>query len=190
MLSPEQTLTDPNRPIEDLCSNNRSGGQTGTMRGRTPLNEATMTKLFIFLILLTAIFAIYFFGSAKNSAKLPSPTLIDGKLPACASKPNCVNSTADKDSEHYIAALETKTLTLDDLQEAVTATGGQIVSVENKLLTAVYRSAVIGFTDDLLLHMTAEHTEVRSSSRVGYSDMNVNRKRVEQLRQILNTKNN
>lgn len=148
-----------------------------------------MTKLFIFLILLTAIFAVYFFGAAKNSAKLPSPTLIDGKLPPCGSKPNCVNSTANPESEHYIAALETTALTLEDLQDVVENTGGQIISAENNLLTAVYQSAVIGFTDDLLLHITDDQIEVRSSSRVGYSDMNVNRKRVEQLRQLLNAYN-
>lgn len=154
------------------------------------LKEAAMTKLVIFLILLTAFVAIYFVSAAKNAAKLPSPTLVDGKLPPCSSKPNCVNSTANPNSDHYIAALKPNALTLDDLQKAVKTTGGHIVSAEKNLLTAVYKSAVIGFTDDLLLHMTDDRIEVRSSSRVGYSDMNVNRKRIEQLRQLLNAKTN
>lgn len=144
-----------------------------------------MTKLFIFLTLLIAVVVMYFMVTAKNSAKSPSPTLIDGKLPPCGNKPNCVNSTADKNSEYYIDALETKALTLDDLQNAVKETGGQIVSVEDNLVTAIYKSGVIGFSDDLLLQINGDRIEARSSSRVGYSDMNVNRKRVERLRQIL-----
>ena len=125
-------------------------------------------------------------GQAKNAAKENSPGLIDGKLPPCSSKPNCVNSTADSDSEHYIAPLHSADLTPNDLQAAIESTGGVLVSIEDNLVTATYRSSLFGFIDDLLLQINEANIDVRSSSRVGYSDFNANRKRVERLRQLLN----
>lgn len=145
-----------------------------------------MTKVLIFLILLATIIAIFFMGQAKNAAKESSPGLIDGKLPLCGSKPNCVNSTAASDSGHYIKPLNTANLTTKDLQSAVESTGGVLVSIEDNLVTAIYQSAIFGFIDDVLLQINDEQIDVRSSSRVGYSDFSANRKRVERLRQILN----
>ena len=52
---------------------------------------------------------------------------------------------------------------------------------------ATYTSAIMGYTDDVELWFCNEpgKVEVRSSSRVGYYDFNVNRERVERLRQAL-----
>jgi uncharacterized protein (DUF1499 family) len=54
-------------------------------------------------------------------------------------------------------------------------------------LHAECRSALFGFVDDLELHLRVSEgvIAVRSASRLGYSDLGVNRRRVEILRTSL-----
>jgi uncharacterized protein (DUF1499 family) len=54
-------------------------------------------------------------------------------------------------------------------------------------LHAECRSALLGFVDDLELHLRPSEgvIAVRSASRLGYSDFGVNRRRVEVLRASL-----
>lgn len=54
-------------------------------------------------------------------------------------------------------------------------------------LHAVCRSRLFGWADDLELRIDTEAgvVHVRSASRVGYSDLGVNRRRVERLRAAL-----
>lgn len=54
-------------------------------------------------------------------------------------------------------------------------------------LHAECRSAVFGFVDDLELHLRPDKNTiaVRSAARLGYSDLGVNRKRIEDLRSKL-----
>ena len=62
--------------------------------------------------------------------------------------------------------------------------GGQIEKDDGDYLHAVFISTVFRFRDDLELRQDAAHSriQVRSASRIGYSDLGVNRKRVEKLR--------
>lgn len=113
------------------------------------------------------------------------PVLVSGGLPPCGDKPNCVCSTAETGSDHYISPITISDLSLQHLQQAVEASGGVVVKTENNLVTARYTSTLFGFIDDVLLLKLADRVDVRSSSRVGYSDMNANRKRVEHLRHLL-----
>jgi uncharacterized protein (DUF1499 family) len=54
-------------------------------------------------------------------------------------------------------------------------------------LHAECSSALFGFVDDLELHLrpSANIVAIRSASRLGYSDLGVNRRRVEELREVL-----
>ena len=60
-----------------------------------------------------------------------------------------------------------------------------IVSVTDRYLHAEVRSRLFRFTDDLefLLQPEEHRIDVRSASRVGHSDLGVNRARVEAIRQ-------
>ncbi|MDP2172040.1 MAG: DUF1499 domain-containing protein, partial [Rhodocyclaceae bacterium] len=62
-----------------------------------------------------------------------------------------------------------------------------IVTEQEDYLHAECRSAVLGFVDDLELHLRPGTTvvAVRSASRLGHSDFGVNRGRVEDLRAAL-----
>jgi uncharacterized protein (DUF1499 family) len=62
--------------------------------------------------------------------------------------------------------------------------GARIISDEDGYLHAEFRSRVFRFVDDveLLMDEAGHKIDVRSASRLGYSDLGVNRRRVEQLR--------
>ena len=60
----------------------------------------------------------------------------------------------------------------------------RVVSVTDSYLHAEFRSRIFGFVDDVefLVDAGAGAVHVRSASRTGYSDLGVNRKRVEEIR--------
>ena len=63
----------------------------------------------------------------------------------------------------------------------------RIVAEADGYLHAECESRLLGFVDDLELHLRPDQgvVAVRSASRLGYSDMGVNRARVESLRSEL-----
>lgn len=107
-----------------------------------------------------------------------------GRLADCSSFPNCVSSYA-KEGSH---AIEPLVATPDQWQSML----GQLRAMENWSLTvedehfvqAVVVTPVMRYKDDVQLQYfpESELIQVRSSSRLGYSDMGVNRKRVEAMR--------
>ncbi len=114
----------------------------------------------------------------------------DAQLAPCSSAPNCVSSDAS-DEEHAIAPFQLADPAAEVWQRAREAVSElprtRIVTDEGGYLHAECRSAVFGFVDDLELHLRDEEgiIAVRSASRVGHSDLGVNRRRVETLRSSL-----
>ncbi len=116
----------------------------------------------------------------------------DGRLAPCPTSPNCVTSQGDpQDAEHHVAPLAFPAGVNDPaeawsrLVQAVRALERtRIVTLREGYLHAECESALLGFVDDLecLLDAPQRRIEVRSASRLGYSDLGVNRKRVEALR--------
>lgn len=113
-----------------------------------------------------------------------------GQLAACSNKPNCVSSQA-QDREHYIDPL----LFHGDLEHALQAIirilqqtkRVNIVIKEANYLHAEFTSALFRFVDDVEFYFVEESPNlttihIRSASRVGYSDLGVNRKRMESIR--------
>ena len=66
----------------------------------------------------------------------------------------------------------------------------RIVAETSDYIHAECRSLLLGFVDDLELHLRpAENiVAIRSASRLGYSDLGVNRRRVEHLRASLTSR--
>lgn len=95
------------------------------------------------------------------------------------------------DSTHYVAPLVLTTepqTAWKAAENAVAATPRtEIVTTSPDYLHAEYTSALMGFVDDLELNLRPDQgiIAVRSASRLGYGDMGVNRKRVEELRRTL-----
>jgi len=114
--------------------------------------------------------------------------LRDGRLAACPSSPNCVSSEA-ADAAHAVAPLipavppaQAFALAIEALSALPRTT---LVTRTQDYAHAECRSALLGFVDDVELHLRDGRIAIRSASRVGYSDLGVNRRRVERLRAAL-----
>lgn len=110
----------------------------------------------------------------------------DGKLAPCPSSPNCVSSQAS-DADHQIAPLPLLGDVQNTRETLLKLINGQpsarLVEQNTLYLRAEYTSDLLRFVDDVEFLIAADAVQVRSASRVGYSDLGVNRKRIEQLRQ-------
>ena len=113
----------------------------------------------------------------------------NGKLAPCVNKPNNVSSQADPGDElHRVAPLKFSgdgNTAFQKLTKIVAAQkGATIVKQDGTYLYAEFESALMGFVDDVefLLDGSGQQIHVRSASRLGYSDLGVNRKRVETIR--------
>lgn len=111
-------------------------------------------------------------------------------LTPCPASPNCVSSLAT-DAPHQVEAF-VLARPASDSWPALTATvlslpRSKLVAEKPGYLHVEVRSLILRFVDHLELAADPESTrvEVRSASVIGYSDLGVNRKRVETLRQLL-----
>lgn len=123
---------------------------------------------------------------AWRSQTPPALGLVDGHLRACSAKPNCVNSEAPgEDGEHAIAPFAHADWA--SLRQAIEACGGTVDQDDGHYLHATFTSRLFRFVDDVELRRDAAHdlVQVRSASRVGQSDLGVNRKRIESIRSRL-----
>jgi uncharacterized protein (DUF1499 family) len=112
----------------------------------------------------------------------------DGQLRACPDSPNCVNSQAS-DARHAI-----KPLPLKGSAEETQALLKALLSEEPRVslvdeapgyLRAEFSSKLMRFVDDVEFMIGGSAVDVRSASRLGYADFDVNRERIERLRQRL-----
>jgi len=123
------------------------------------------------------------------SGKLPGNLGVhQGQLAACPGSPNCVSSQAEPaDHRHYIAALryDGPLAVARERLLSVLSTQKRVRIVENSenYLHAEFSSTVMGFVDDVEFYFPEERLiHVRSASRLGYSDLGVNRNRIEGIR--------
>jgi uncharacterized protein (DUF1499 family) len=114
-----------------------------------------------------------------------------GQLAPCPSTPNCVNSQST-DIQHGIEPLTYNSKPIEamaDLKRVVQSLERtKIITQTQNYLYAEFTSKLMGFVDDVefLLADRAKVIHVRSASRLGESDLGVNRKRVETIRAKLN----
>ena len=108
----------------------------------------------------------------------------DGKLAACPGTPNCVNSQSD-DAQSKIEPLPAKSMAeIKKVLESMERT--TIVEETDNYLYAEFKSKLMGYVDDVEFYLDdANAVQVRSASRLGKSDLGVNRKRVEEIRSKL-----
>ncbi len=114
----------------------------------------------------------------------------DDKLPPCPASPNCVSSDAT-DEVHRVESYRLLVASRQGWQvllEVVAALPRTtVVTANDGYLHAESRSALFGFVDDVefQLRPAGKIIAVRSASRLGYWDLGVNRRRVEQIRELL-----
>lgn len=110
----------------------------------------------------------------------------NGRLAPCKRTPNCVSSQADPaDREHYTAPLAFAG-TIADLRRAIERLPRVTVILEQPdYLYAEFRTPLMRYVDDVEFLKAGGVLHVRSASRLGRRDFGVNRKRVEQIRELL-----
>lgn len=112
------------------------------------------------------------------------------KLTECPKKPNCVCSEYKNDRYHYIEPVSLDyTNNLKEfsiLTKLIKKMGGKIEREDKNYIHATFSSRLFGFIDDLQLRLDASENKIhiRSSSRVGYSDGGVNRRRIEMFKRL------
>lgn len=161
-----------------------------TTEGKSPNLLKKMLYLIIALLVVVALAlgvliasnTSIFAGSRPDNLGLQA-----GRLTSCPSSPNCVSSYSE-DAEHGIAPL-----TYDSSGEEALANlktiinsleGANIVSETDNYLYAEFSSKLMGFVDDVEFYLDPEANviQARSASRLGQSDLGVNRQRIETIR--------
>ncbi len=131
---------------------------------------------------MAALFGSLFAGSPPSDLGAR-----DGRLAPCPAKPNCVSSQA-ADPDHRIAPLPLSgdaAGAMVTLAKVVAAQpGASVVTRNDRYLYATFATPLMGFVDDVefVADPARGVIDVRSASRLGHSDLGVNRKRVEALR--------
>ncbi|PHS23803.1 MAG: hypothetical protein COA83_09115 [Methylophaga sp.] len=131
---------------------------------------------------------------AQKSKQGEALGLISNALSPCPDKPNCVCSSDKSDVNHYIDPLplvhEDIANSLVILKEVIVEMNGTLQAESDDYLAATFTSAIFGFVDDLEIKIDSNQNLIhfRSASRMGHSDMGVNKKRVELLKQLYQQK--
>lgn len=131
----------------------------------------------------TPVIGLFHFSGARPA----NLGVQNGQLVACPATPNCVSSFS-QDAAHRIEPLHFN----DDPQAAFSQLKAtlqalprtQIITESDHYLYAEFTSAWMGFVDDVefYLDQAANVIQVRSASRLGESDLGVNRERIEAIR--------
>lgn len=115
--------------------------------------------------------------------------LVNGKLRSCPASPNCVCSEFPG-NDHSIEPLEFSGGADEAWTRLIDLVSGQarttIIARTDGYLEARVRTRILRFVDvvEFRLDRAANQIHVRSASKVGYSDLGMNRRRIEHLRQL------
>ncbi|HED31562.1 MAG TPA: DUF1499 domain-containing protein [Prosthecochloris aestuarii] len=119
-------------------------------------------------------------------APADEPALLNGQLRPCPGTPNCVCSETGNEAIRVDPLVYTGDA--DDawsrLQRVVRQMEGKIERIEGDYLWSTFTVPFLGFVDDVefRLDRNAGVIQVRSASRLGYSDLGINRSRVDDIR--------
>jgi uncharacterized protein (DUF1499 family) len=119
----------------------------------------------------------------------PAVGLTDTGLHPCPDSPNCVTSQGG-DRKHGVAPIAYQTGRSEAyamIRQIVSQEkGATIIAETQNYLHAAFRTKIMKFVDDVEFWFPADQAviHVRSASRLGYSDLGANRKRVERIRTL------
>ena len=109
------------------------------------------------------------------------------ELSPCPKSPNCVSSLSE-DESHYVKPLAYEGTVEKAKKKLIGVISSmkrsEIVAAEDNYLHATFVSFLFRFVDDVEFYFDNDRRiiHVRSASRTGYSDLGINRKRVEEIR--------
>jgi len=142
--------------------------------------------LVVMIVLINSSQEVSMFFSGKRPDNLGVKS---GQLATVTKSPNCVSS--QNDTEKY--GIKPFTFNGDPVQEMTrlkdilgNMKGVTIITSEDGYIYAECKTPLMGFVDDLEFYFDPENIviHVRSASRLGYRDFDVNRNRVEEIRSL------
>ncbi|MCW8907968.1 MAG: DUF1499 domain-containing protein [Sedimenticola sp.] len=141
--------------------------------------------LIVASLVVSAVVLLFVLALVSRSGDLPG--LVDGHLPACPNRPNCVCSECPADPDHLVEPLPLPHGVVDlesRIGMTLTRMGGEVRIERDNYVAATFSSPLFGFVDDFQVRVDPEGRQIhlRSASRVGYSDGGVNRKRATRFR--------
>ena len=139
------------------------------------------------IVILTVAVLVRFAMLGNNSKSGEAPGLASGTLTLCPDKPNCVCSEFTGDTAHYIAPLDYSGTAPEKawagILQVIEESGGEITISDGEYIAATFSVSLFGFIDDVecRLDTSKNRIHIRSASRVGHSDLGVNKKRVDMM---------
>src|SRR5262245_10068379 len=142
----------------------------------------------IYVIVAVALLPLVWVAILSATAKRPTNLgVVGGRLAACPDTPNCV-STQATDAVHRLEPIRFDGEAQEAFARLKAAIGSiprmRIVTEGDDYLHAEATSRIFRFVDDVefFVDRAAKVIHFRSASRVGRSDLGVNRARMEQIR--------
>lgn len=153
-----------------------------------------LRKILVVILTLVVILGVVFTGFLYQQAMSSRSMVVasghdNGRLLPCPESPNCVSSQVSSDDSHYIDPIAdpdgAKWAVLSARIEAMEGT--EMLGLDGNYAYFAFRTPIMGFVDDVEFYFTPDSAviHVRSASRVGYSDGNTNRNRIEAIRSAL-----
>ena len=146
------------------------------------------SKLWIWIPLaLLALYGLSLLAFALISRRPDNLGVDEVRLAPCPPSPNCVSTQSD-DAEHGMAPLpyegtaaEARQRLLAILKEMPRT---RLIEAMPTYIYAEFRTFTFRFVDDVEFYIdeAANVIHYRSASRLGYSDMGLNRRRMEEIR--------
>ena len=135
----------------------------------------------IILLIIIGTGGLFFLGQQSQGGKPAG--LVNGLLSPCPASPNCTSSESGTAAEKKVEPLPATAWS--QLPNAIESMGGTVTQQTGDYLAAEFTSSLFSFVDDVEFRLDANAVQVRSASRVGYSDAGVNAERVTALRALL-----
>lgn len=145
-----------------------------------------MSTLIVLVLLVIGLLLKLGSDSRRMSAVVG---VVEGRLLACPSTPNCVSSDAQAADGHYISPIAdpggSKWAGLVEIVRGMP--GATLIAQRDDYAHFTFTTGLWRFVDDVEFHHRPEDAEIaiRSASRVGRSDLGTNRKRLEAIRALL-----
>ena len=154
-----------------------------------------MLKIFFWIIAITAIlFLLLRFvvipsqSKLPNNIKTPTSKQENHTLSPCPDKPNCVSSAATKQSQKIepLSFEGSEKDAIEQLKNIVSSLPkSEIIIQQPNYLHVTFKSPLMSYIDDteFLADESTGLIQVRSAARLGQSDLDKNRQRIELIRQ-------
>lgn len=138
------------------------------------------------------LLAVLLLASVSACGLGSNPLRPDGPLAGCSGAPHCISSRATEPDRRvaplrYTSRMHVAQRVLVDLVAELP--GARIVRNEPGYVHAEITTPILRFVDDVEFEILPDSIiHVRSSSRIGYYDFQVNRERIETLRSQFNAR--